>query len=302
MMERQQMRRSAALLVTLVVLVAGCVGDSDDSFTDDAESVAGEVDLSLTRSDIECSEDVLGANDQTRMLAAHFVVDGALGEVCFGDEDPTLIRAFEALAVITPPGQLSDMGLFAGYTWEGGDDATLAFVGPIDDEGSQFLMAIGLDSYDNDPDEASLTIAHEFSHIFTETTTQLDRSGEPDDCDTHWNGSGCYADDSLMAAWIDQFWPPELLGQVDVDNEPSTADGEFRCAVDDSFFGTYAATTPEEDLAEAFSAYVYDLTANTDGQQAKLDWLADQPGLVEFHERAEAAGLTPLNNNFDICG
>lgn len=291
------MRSTLALLAIAAMIFVGCGGDTKDA------GVPGEVDLSLSRSDIECSEDTLAATPLAPILVAHVVVDGALGEVCLGEEDATLIQAFEELSLITPPDQLRDMGLFAGFSWKGEEDeATLAYVTNIDDEGSQFAMAVGLDAYDDDPNEAKLTMAHEFAHIFTETITQLDRSAEPGDCDTYWNGNGCYLDDSLMAAWVEAFWSAELLGQIDVDSEPSSADGENRCAIDDSFFGSYAATTPEEDFAEAFSAYVYDLQANTDGQQDKLDWIADQRGLVEFRERANAAGLTPLDNNFETCG
>lgn len=71
---------------------------------------------------------------------------------------------------------------------------------------------------------------------------------------------------------------------------------------DDGYFGAYAATNPEEDFAEAFSAYVFDLEAMTDGQQDRLDWIDARPGLAEFRDRARAAGLTPLENRFDICG
>ena len=285
------------LPLSALLLLVGCTG-GDDGGRDAASSPV--------RDDIDCTADVLGDTDETEMFSAHYVVDGELGPLCFGDEDPTLIQAFEELSTISPRGQLNDLGLFAGFVWNGGDDATLAFVTPIDDDGFQFLMAVGLDSYDDDPDEAKLTMAHEFAHVFTETITQLDRTAEPADCETHWNGSGCYLERSLMASWIAEFWPAGMLAAVDVDaeltGEASAEDGDERCALDDSFFGSYAASSPEEDFAEAFSAYVYDLDAATDGQQEKLDWIADQPGLVEFRTRAEGAGLTPLDNTFDVCG
>jgi hypothetical protein len=42
--------------------------------------------------------------------------------------------------------------------------------------------------------------------------------------------------------------------------------------------------------------------AANDDQQRKLDWLAAQPGLAEFHDRAVAAGLAPVDYRFDECG
>ena len=47
---------------------------------------------------------------------------------------------------------------------------------------------------------------------------------------------------------------------------------------------------------------VFRLEPATEGQAARIDWLERQPGLVEFRDRADAANLTPLPNNFDICG
>ena len=82
----------------------------------------------------------------------------------------------------------------------------------------------------------------------------------------------------------------------------SVDDADERCADDDGFFGPYAATDPEEDFAEAFSAFVFRLDPATDGQSARLDWIEAQPGLTEFRDNADAAGLTPLDNNFDVCG
>jgi hypothetical protein len=84
--------------------------------------------------------------------------------------------------------------------------------------------------------------------------------------------------------------------------EESVDDADARCLTDDGFFGPYAASNPEEDFAEAFSAFVFDLDPATDGQAERLEWIAAQSGLAEFRDRAEAAGLTPLANNFEICG
>jgi hypothetical protein len=47
---------------------------------------------------------------------------------------------------------------------------------------------------------------------------------------------------------------------------------------------------------------VFDLEPATDGQAQRLERIATQPGRAEFRDRAEAAGWTPLANNFDVCG
>jgi len=71
--------------------------------------------------------------------------------------------------------------------------------------------------------------------------------------------------------------------------------------LDPSFIGSYAATNPEEDFAESFSAFVFRLEVEP-GMDEKMAWFEDQPGLVEFRDRASAADLGPLRNAFGGCG
>ena len=254
--------------------------------------------------DVDCSEEALSGGDEGfAFTSAHRVVDGLLGEVCFGEQDQLLVEAWDALATITPPGQLTDLALFAGFEPDGDAEVdTLAFVNALDVDGNQFQMTVNVPEAEADPDELLLTLAHEFTHVFTATQTQLDRTDEAiDTCDTYFNGEGCYLADSLMMGWIEEFWDGGLIDTVDP-FEDSVEDADARCAADEGFFGSYAATSPEEDFAEAFSAYVFRVEPDTAGQADRLDWVDAQPGLFEFGERADAAGLTPLANNFDLCG
>ena len=235
--------------------------------------------------------------------AAHYVVDGVLGALCSGDEDERLFEAWDALATIAPQGQLGDLGVFSAFEEaDAGDEVTLAFVQPLDADGTLFQMSVSLDEYEFDPDEALLTMAHEFSHVFTATPSQTDRTVEAaENCTTYDNGEGCFLEDSLIFQWVDTFWV-DYIDDFDPLVEASGAEGDERCAQDAGFLGPYAASNPEEDFAESFSAYVFDVEAATPEQQERIDWMADQPGLVEFRERAEAAGLTPVRNGFDVCG
>lgn len=301
------------LLVVLVALV-GCSGhdeavdptDGVELAVDDGSGLDGGFDLD---DDVEaplakCGEDALtGGDEALEVVSAHVVVDGELGPICFGGDDDRLVEAWDALATVAPSGQLADLGLFVGFEPDGSDEAdTLAFVNVIDDEGESFQMSVNLIEAEADPLELLLTMAHELTHVFTATPAELDRALAPEDCETWDNGEGCYLPDSLMATWIDEFWTADLLDTIDTSVEDDADGADLRCSLDDGFFGAYAATTPEEDFAEAFSAFVFGLDAVTDGQQDRLDWIADRPGLVEFAERADAAGMTPLENLFDVCG
>lgn len=274
-------------LAVLVLVAGGC-----------------QVDEGSEEADLDCSQEALQGGDQEFVFtSAYLVVDGELGDLCFGRDDDTMLDAWDALATIAPPAQLADLLLFGGFEPDGGvADDTLAFVNAVDSAGSGFQMSINTVDAIADPDELLLTLAHEFTHVFTATSEQLDRTDEAiDGCTSYFSGDGCYLDDSLMSGWIAEFWDPEVLATVDPVEE-SVDDADARCVDDDGFFGSYAASNPEEDFAEAFSAFVFDLEPATDGQAERLDWIAAQPGLAEFRDRAKVAGLTPLPNRFEICG
>ena len=251
----------------------------------------------------DCTQDVLSGFDDTLVFtSAYRVVDGELSTSCLGAGDPAIVSAWEDLATIAPREQLSDLALFGGFEPAGDEAAeTLAFVNPLDD-GVQFQMSVNTVEASADADELLLTLAHEFSHVFTATAEQLARTDEAvDGCSTYFNGEGCYRDDAVMTDWIDEFWPADVLDGVDTEVD-SVDDADARCALDDGFFGPYAATNPEEDFAEAFSAFVFRVEPSTDGQARRLEWIGAQPGLAEFRDRADAAQMTPLPNDFELCG
>jgi len=292
-------------VLALVTAVSACASQPTPSADLERETSPGTaaIDRDAVRNDVVCSAYELGEDDVTEIVSGHYVVDGNLGAVCFGEEVDTVVAAFEELAAITPPLQMRDLSLFGGFRWQGNEDEeTLAYVTTMEDDDTQFVLMVGIDSFDADRATARLTMAHEFAHVITQTELELDRFIFDDECSTYYNGLGCFDEDSLMWAWMTEFWDPDVLAALDPEHDPLVSDGDERCSLDDSYFGAYAASNPEEDFAEAFSAFVYGLEAETPGQQQKLDWLADQPGLAEFRERADAAGLTPQPNTFDICG
>ena len=276
------------------------IQDDANPFSDPI--AGGGVDFRLTRDDVACGDEDLNIYPSADFLTVHVVVDGNLGAACFGEPDARLTRAWQILASITPAGQLHDLGLFGGFVSNERGETTLAFVNRLDFEGSVFQMSVNLDEAEADPDELMLTMAHEFSHVFTALSTQIDRFGFPQDCETWDNGEGCYLEDSLIWEWIETFWGDELVSQVDPFESPTGALGDQRCSVNPGFLGSYAASHPEEDFAETFSAFVFQLDVDTPQLREKMKWFASQPGLAEFRNLAVEAGLGPLPNHFPRCG
>lgn len=312
-------RRLIASILCCGLLAAACGDDSGSSgeavpattgAPSDSTTAAGldglsggGIDPTLVRDDVDCTPEGLGEDEATLFTSAYYVVDGDLGAVCFGEEDPVLVEAWETLATITPGGQLRDLALFGAFeSAEEGEEVTLAFVNTLDDDGSIFQMSVNAQAVQEDPADARITMVHEFSHVFTALSTQIDRFADPESCTTYDNGEGCYFDDSLMADWIATFWGDGLIDEVDPFEEATADLGQDRCDVNPAFFGAYAASNPEEDFAESFGAYVLQLPVDSPEQKAKYDWFDAQPGLVEFKDRAVAAGLGPDENGFDLCG
>ncbi len=303
--------RAVALAVAMLLALSACSGGTDESSptTDasDAGSVAESTDDTTTGGAGElppCDAEFLGSDDTTEFTSARYVVDGTAGEVCLGDDDAVLDEAWAQLAAIAPVDQLAHLSLFGAFVTSGeGDEETLAFVNVIDEQGEEFQMSVNTEAYSADANEATLTMAHEFSHVFTQVPGQLDRTvTDPADCPTYFNGEGCYTEDSLMARWVSEFWDPSELATIDPFEEPGVDDGAERCAADAGFFGSYAATNPEEDFAEAFSAFVFQLEPDSQEQQVRMDWFAADADMSAYRDRATDAGIGPLENNFDLCG
>lgn len=262
----------------------------------------GGIDFLLTRDDIDCGANDLYLLPDLPVVVAHVVVDGNLGAACFGEPDRRLVDAWRVLASITPPGELHELGMFTGFVSEERGQTTLAFVNQIDPPRPQYQMSVNLEEADDDPIELLLTMAHEFAHVMTANPTQIDASLRPKDCETWHNLRGCFRDDSLMWLWIEAFWGDGLIGGVNQKLEPSPDVGLERCAMNPGFFGPYGASHPEEDFAEAFSAFVFRIEPDSADQRAKLEWFADQPALQRFRNQAIESGLGPLRYRFEPCG
>lgn len=289
------------MLVVSALALGACTSEEMEPSDEAIEATGDDIDLSLTRDDVDCSPEAVGG-DGTDFSTVHVVVDGVLGATCLGSEDATLYAAWETLATIAPTAARSDLALFGGFSGgDDGDEVTLAFVNALDDDGTVFQMSINLASFEDDENEASLTVAHEFSHVFTLSTTQIDRATLAEDCETFDNGEGCFDDDALMTSWVELFWTDQMLSDFNPNEEANGEAGAARCELNPEFLGSYAASSPDEDFAETFSAFVFDLDVDA-AMEPKLEWMAEQPGLVEFRRRAADAGLSPLDNNFELCG
>jgi hypothetical protein len=250
------------------------------------------------------------------VTAIHFVVQGQIQDPCYVDQrgagddvspvvvddDPRLIAAWESLASIAPIELVDDISLVVGYE-PCATCSTLAFVTTLDEESTFFIIAVDVVSGADDPDELRLTMMHELTHVFAQRPgEQLIVQSQNSPCDTFYNGIGCFTEDAYLWAWIQEFWPAEIRDTLPADGGVGTdEEADERCAADAGYTGSYAAVHPEEDFAETFSAYVFDIETDP-ALTAKYQFFDRYPEFVSIRENARAAGLSGIDDDFDGCG
>lgn len=226
------------------------------------------------------------------------VVDGQLAGRCFGKPSEVVVDAWSTLAAVTPP---QDLRLLAALATFKSDDDTLAFTVPVDDAYTRFVIAFNERTVRAGEQELRLTAVHEYAHVVTLAPDQLDVVSDPDDCNVYWNGGGCFRSGSYIDRWIGQFWTRADLRKQPEDGSTDDRLAEERCELSPRFLGQYAASSPEEDFAESFSAFVFDIDV-PDSVQPKIDWFATVPQLAAYRDQRRASGLGQASNEFDRCG
>lgn len=272
----------------------------------DAPAVAGpavlDEDAQATLAELQANGfcDPADIEDGGVVTAMHFVVDGQVQPPCSGEVDPRLDAAWTAMADVTPAALLADISLLAGF--EGCDTCdTLAFVTTLDEAAEFFVMAIDVQAGVDDLNELALTMQHELTHVFTQDPeTQLDISIDVEDCATYYSGTGCFREGSYTWEWIQQFWDAEALATIPDDGGVNEEAGKARCVIDAPYTGSYGASNPEEDIAEVFSAYVFDVEVST-ALDAKLAFFDQYPEFREVRERAAALGRHEADYSFENC-
>ncbi len=283
--------RLPVLVVAIVALAGACGGSEPES----GPPAPSEVDPVAA---VGCDRASIG-EDGGPLVGALALGDGSVLGRCFGEPDDRLDRAWLELSAVTPPGELDDVVVLAGFDEPGGD--SLAFAGILGDDNDRFVVAVNLAEAELDPQEFRLTLVHEMAHVITQRPDQLDVDLDPEDCDTFWNGNGCFFPDAFVTRWIEAFWTTEQLDSMPDLARADEEGADDRCALDPSFLGSYAASHPEEDLAESFGAFVFDLDVPVE-VEPKLDFFAVEPEFVAFRDHVVAGGLAAPPNTFDRCG
>lgn len=297
------MLRRVLLVLPALLLAVSCADPGDDGPVGDGGAdvgVVGDAAALPTEwvDDPDCDEETIG-DDGGTLVAALVVDDGTVVGLCAGEPDERLDAAWAELTAIVPPAQLADIGVFGGF--DDPESDVLAFATMVGTSNDRFAIMVNLPMAEEDPDQFRLTLAHEVSHVFSQTPDQLDVDVDPADCATLHNGNGCFRDDSLLMEWIDRFWSDEQLASIPDPTVGDEAGAAKRCSSDAGFPGSYAASSPEEDFAESFAAYVFDVDV-PDAVRPRLEFFEERPEFRAFREQALADRRGLPESGFDECG
>ncbi|RLT36596.1 MAG: hypothetical protein DWI57_14620 [Chloroflexi bacterium] len=208
-------------------------------------------------------------------------------------------------ARLVPPDQRPYLTKYVVFT--DGPEEVLAFVSPDTDDPTKWLL--GVDIADtSDPEELTFTLIHEFAHLMTLNSSQVpvdeELALEPDNeelyeeaaaaCPVYFPGEGCSEPTSYINAFYERFWADiyeewSEISWIEDEDEYAAAAEEFYLAREDDFVSDYAATSPEEDIAESFATFVLSPKPTGDTlADEKVAFFYNYPELVKL--RAEMNG------------
>jgi hypothetical protein len=114
-------------------------------------------------------------------------------------------------------------------------------------------LVINLNDVMTEPEVQNFTLIHEYNHM----VTLMNQYESGVSCSTTLllNGNACLDENSSLQTWIDQFWnEPGMLKNTSTGN--IEAGEEMYSERPNEFFSVYAASAPQEDMAESFAAWV----------------------------------------------
>lgn len=194
-----------------------------------------------------------------------------------------------------------------------GQDGSLAAVTQTWDDPNHWALEVDI-ADSREYYNLTFTLVHEFGHLLTLGPEQVPPSipvftnPEDDDlyfeevsqCPQYFPGEGCANPDSYINAFFNRFWADihEEWNDINLEEDEDTYYirlDEFYYKYEDHFLTDYAATNPEEDIAESWSFFV--LAPKPAGDiiaEQKILFFYEYPELVQL--RAQI--LNNLCNSF----
>ena len=181
------------------------------------------------------------------------------------------------------PNKFSDTYLsrLIPYTKEKSD--TMAYVAADPNNPGRWDMYVNMISMRDGEKEMLFTLIHEFMHILSLNTSQVDENVDPENCE-YYIQEGCTKDGSYIKAFYNKFWKGKFTS-----DDPDSAMENFAKA-ENSFVTEYAATNPGEDIAESFASFIFkNKTQSTLVKDQKAMFFYNYPELVKIRDNIRRA-------------
>ncbi len=218
------------------------------------------------------------------------------------DDEAAHQQAWDYFTAIIPAEQRGVIGEYAVFT--DGVDGTLAAVTQTQDDPN--IWSLEVDTADSkDTYSLTFTLIHEFGHLLTLGPNQVPPSlavfNNPEDdnlylkevsaCPQYFPGEGCANADSYINAYYDQFWT-EIHDEWNAINLEEDEDiyyeklDDFYYKYETQFVDDYAATNPEEDMAETWAFFVLGPKPAGDTiAEEKILFFYQYPELLQLREQ-----------------
>ena len=278
---------SDACLAELKGMLDEAYGDSDDASDGSGRAV---VKSKFTR---------VSSDDSTVTLVTYSVNGNKISSPDYGTKVPSEYkkyvkdselhnRLWKVITDIIPLDQRKDIDTFTLFT-DGQDETT----GSVGAGATDDTWSIELDVIDSENIATlSTTLVHEFGHLITLGSSQVEYYA--DTCDFYMASDGCSSEESYVNRFYNQFWSDradewEELAQPD-ENGVVDEDGAYAFYDEhpDEFVSDYAATHPEEDIAESWTYFIYSDVPNGDMvADQKMRFFYMFPELVEMRRNMQ---------------
>jgi hypothetical protein len=215
------------------------------------------------------------------------------------DDRATHEAIWNYFAAVIPPQARARVSEFSIFT--DGRGSHLAAVSPSFGDPERWTLHVDIVDADSYYD-LTYTLIHEQGHLLTLNSEQVPLSEailrypenstvhkqEVSACPQYFTGEGCSQPDSYINQFFSRFWPFLYAEweQIDLEEDEETRQRlleEFYENFRDQFLTDYAATSPEEDIAEAWTFFVLspkpDLTSIAN---EKILFFYEYPELVEL--------------------
>ena len=193
-------------------------------------------------------------------------------------------------ATLIPAEQRPMVTRFAFFS--DGPDETLAWASLTDHSDDEWIIAVDLADTANQTD-LTATLIHEIGHVLTLNSDQGSYDVDAvEACDWYVSdATWCASETSYLNSFTDRFWYDllpewEAVYYLEAEDERADAEYEFYETYADEFVSEYAATHPDEDIAESWTLFVLEPKPTDDTiRSQKILFFYEYPELIDLREQ-----------------